>query len=333
MITNNWQIGLQTENRGVVNPTLNPQVTPVSAFLNIFFKRDLLINIRSCNSLNSEILGGNNMDQKFINFYGIVYITYNLCNGKFYIGKTILDNSNYLGSGKILNYAIKKYGKVNFKRKILCVCYSKKELNFAEEYLIKKYQACKFGYNIAKGGNGGDTWTNSSDESKKQRSEKIGIGNKGKYVSEKTGKLIRLSKIGKPSKIKGVPFTEGHCRNISIGRKGIVLPKGHCKNMGRFGENNGMFGKSLYSVWLEKFGKDEADKREENRKSKEKNKKENKTEQEKKEHGRKISIAISGENNPMFGKSFYSVWLEKFGKEIADQKYIQWKENLKKRNN
>ena len=58
MFTNNQQIGLQTESGGVVNPTLNPKVTPVSAFLNIFFDPRLLINIRSCNSLNLKIFGG-----------------------------------------------------------------------------------------------------------------------------------------------------------------------------------------------------------------------------------------------------------------------------------
>ncbi len=39
----------------------------------------------------------------------------------------------------------------------------------------------------------------------------------------------------------------------------------------------------------------------------------------------KISKSISGKNNPMFGKSVYSVWIEKYGKEIADNKLIEYK--------
>jgi len=34
-----------------------------------------------------------------------------------------------------------------------------------------------------------------------------------------------------------------------------------------------------------------------------------------------------GEGNPMFGRTPYDVWLEKYGKEVADQKQLEWKEN------
>lgn len=34
----------------------------------------------------------------------------------------------------------------------------------------------------------------------------------------------------------------------------------------------------------------------------------------------KMSIVTSGENNGMYGRSFYDVWLEKYGKDIADEK-------------
>jgi hypothetical protein len=39
----------------------------------------------------------------------------------------------------------------------------------------------------------------------------------------------------------------------------------------------------------------------------------------------KISKLSSGENNPMFGKSFYSVWVEKYGVDIADDKMKDYK--------
>jgi hypothetical protein len=40
-----------------------------------------------------------------------------------------------------------------------------------------------------------------------------------------------------------------------------------------------------------------------------------------------MSKVTSGKNNPMYGRSIYDVWLEKFGKEIADQKYKSWREH------
>lgn len=52
------------------------------------------------------------------NYY--IYITTNLLNGKKYIGKRHclceISNDNYLGSGKVLKNAIRKYGKNNFAK-------------------------------------------------------------------------------------------------------------------------------------------------------------------------------------------------------------------------
>lgn len=75
------------------------------------------------------------------NFYGFIYITTNLINGKKYIGQKKGYNDTYLGSGKILKLAIKKYGRENFKREILDYANSKEELNIKEDYYIHKYNA------------------------------------------------------------------------------------------------------------------------------------------------------------------------------------------------
>lgn len=37
---------------------------------------------------------------------------------------------------------------------------------------------------------------------------------------------------------------------------------------------------------------------------------------------------VSGKNNPMFGKSFYDCWVEKYGKETADEKLTNYKKLL-----
>ena len=91
---------------------------------------------------------------------GIIYKTTNLINGKIYIGQTIRSNySNYYGSGKLVNYAIDKYGLSAFEKEILCECFNRKELNEKEIYWIANLSACNLniGYNIADGGKGGFT--------------------------------------------------------------------------------------------------------------------------------------------------------------------------------
>jgi len=82
----------------------------------------------------------------------IIYKTTNLINSKIYIGQQSTNDINYLGSGKILKSAIKKYGEKNFKKEILEHCNSREELNEREVYWIEKLNP---EYNIHKGGYGG----------------------------------------------------------------------------------------------------------------------------------------------------------------------------------
>lgn len=89
---------------------------------------------------------------------GWIYLTTNLVNGKIYIGQHVISsdkraNATYIGSGELFKRALNKYGKENFKRKILRVCYTQKELNTWEYVYIKKYksQDKNIGYNIADG--------------------------------------------------------------------------------------------------------------------------------------------------------------------------------------
>jgi len=84
-----------------------------------------------------------------------IYKTTNLVNGKIYIGLTRKNNLEYLGSGKLILRAIKKYGKDNFKRVILEECNNLEELNMQEIFWIAYYNSIdpKIGYNILLGGN------------------------------------------------------------------------------------------------------------------------------------------------------------------------------------
>ena len=93
----------------------------------------------------------------------IIYKVTNTVNGKIYIGQH--KNSRlgrYTGSGKLLKRAIKKYGISNFSWKLLEENISSKSvLDAREKYFIGAFNATdrQIGYNIAKGGEGGDTIT------------------------------------------------------------------------------------------------------------------------------------------------------------------------------
>lgn len=95
-----------------------------------------------------------------------IFYTYkitNLVNQKYYLGKrsfkgtTAEDDFKYLGSGKLIQHAIKKYGKENFKKEILNLYLSIEELNLAEKILITEREiADKNCYNVSLGGHGGN---------------------------------------------------------------------------------------------------------------------------------------------------------------------------------
>jgi hypothetical protein len=90
--------------------------------------------------------------------YYIIYKTINKINNKYYIGKHITSNinDNYLGSGKHLGRAIKKYGKENFKKEILFVFNDKEKMNDKEKELVNERTLNdKKSYNLKIGGQGG----------------------------------------------------------------------------------------------------------------------------------------------------------------------------------
>lgn len=90
--------------------------------------------------------------------YHYTYQTTNLINGKYYIGIHSTNNldDGYLGSGILLKKAIKKYGKVNFNKTILCFFDTREELVEEEKFLItNEFVNNDQNYNLGLGGNGG----------------------------------------------------------------------------------------------------------------------------------------------------------------------------------
>lgn len=130
-----------------------------------------------------------------------IYKTTNLCNNKQYIGKHYGEiNDNYLGSGILLKKAIQKYGIDNFYKEILDFSESEEENREKEKFYINYYNAINspYFYNIADGGQGGNTIAGYTLKQKQERNKKISEGLKrhnhplhGHHHSEETKEKIR----------------------------------------------------------------------------------------------------------------------------------------------
>jgi hypothetical protein len=130
----------------------------------------------------------------------IIYKTTNLVNGKIYIGKDSKNDPTYLGSGIILKAAISKYGVDSFKKEVIEECDSKDKLDEREIFWIKEYNTTdrNVGYNVARGGTGGDTTSNHPNKDKiiEARNKKVSESLIGHYVSDEARKNQSISHTG-----------------------------------------------------------------------------------------------------------------------------------------
>ena len=112
--------------------------------------------------------------------YNFVYKTTNLINKKIYVGVHSTDNLDdwYLGSGKRLLLAIRKYGKENFKREIISFVDSRED---------------------------GNTFSVSKDDPRYLSGELVGVMKGRKYkINNKPKDIIcpHCNKKGSPSNMK-----------------------------------------------------------------------------------------------------------------------------------
>jgi len=123
----------------------------------------------------------------------IIYKITNKINGKIYVGKNITNDVSYMGSGIILERAKKKYGVNNFVKEIIEKCLSEEKLNEREKYWIEQLQSTNrnIGYNIAEGGNGGNTRKGYNDDELLEYSNNISNGLK---ISKKYKKSVENKK-------------------------------------------------------------------------------------------------------------------------------------------
>lgn len=99
-------------------------------------------------------------------FYTI-YKTTNLINGKIYIGKHKTQDldDNYLGSGKVLTYAINKHGENNFTKEYLFIFDNEEDMNNKELELVNEsFIKEDTNYNIKLGGEGGWDYINNRED-------------------------------------------------------------------------------------------------------------------------------------------------------------------------
>lgn len=186
----------------------------------------------------------------------IVYKTTNLINGKIYVGQDSKDDKNYLGSGNLIKLAIKKYGKENFKKERLAVCYNQIELNEAECFWIKELKTVEFGYNIALGGTNGTMLNRKHTDKTKELMQK---SRKNIVFSDKHRENLSLSHIGKTAskatKLKmsekqkliiRKPMSEETKEKIRNSKKGVKASKETKEKMSKshMGENNHFYGKT-----------------------------------------------------------------------------------------
>lgn len=118
----------------------------------------------------------------------VIYESINLINGKRYIGKDKHNDPKYLGSGKLLNKAIKKYGRENFIKTILEQCESEEHMSERERHWIRitNAQNSDTYYNIGEGGNGGDNITHNPKRDDFIKRMTV-INNDPKYQRTKVG--------------------------------------------------------------------------------------------------------------------------------------------------
>lgn len=164
-----------------------------------------------------------------------VYKHTNLQNGKVYIGITKQQASRRWHGGQgyckqpLFYNAILKYGWDGFSHEILSTGLSQEDAFQIEKDLIQKYNSTdrKFGYNIASGGLDETTFTPDYRKSlSKARRNRPPMSIETRLKISKSRLGIKLPPRSEDyrkrlsTSLKGRIFSEEHCRNISLSKRG-----------------------------------------------------------------------------------------------------------------
>jgi hypothetical protein len=190
-------------------------------------------------------------------FY-LVYKTTNLIDGKYYVGchqSESLDDG-YIGSGKHLKRAVKKYGKENFKREILYQASSKEEMFQLEKSIVSESLVNDpMSYNLKIGGSGGNPGIVGAFSGRKhtnETKEKIRASSLSQQLTEKTRKLLCENNWSKRDPIAH----REHMRRISkIPKTAEHNAKVAAANLGKIVINNGTIAKRVDKTQLSEYQK------------------------------------------------------------------------------
>lgn len=213
-------------------------------------------------------------------------------SGKVYIGKTInsleerkISHFEKINSNTKFARALRKYpDQEKWDWSILYKNIPENQLDIAEICTIYVYDSFYEGYNSTFGGDGGNTWNGLSFDEKQRIRNVI-----SEHSKQMTG--IKSSQFG-------TKRSQEHIQKMVIGRSKVAhpnqgkhLPEVHRKNisLANSGSGNGMFGKhhsdhtkqliseankkikdrkSVYQIWVEKYGIEMADEMEKARREK-----------------------------------------------------------------
>lgn len=171
---------------------------------------------------------------KYDRKFHFIYKTTCKISGRFYVGMHSTDNLEdcYLGSGKQLQWPIKKHGKENHTREIVEHCLDRPALVEREKCLISdELIANPDCMNMARGGEGGYVIAYTDDRRAKLSAKMKGIPQGP--MAEETKKKLSALRMGKhltdeckanmSKTLKGKVFSEETKRKISEAKKGIPL--------------------------------------------------------------------------------------------------------------
>ena len=171
--------------------------------------------------------------------YHYLYKITNMINGKIYIGihSTTDLNDRYMGSGKRLLNAFKKYGIKNFNKEILCFCNTREEICQLEKEIVnEEFIKREDVYNLNTGGQYG-------------------------LHSEETKRKISESNKGQKSWAKGKKLSKEHRERISKSRIGYKHSEATREKMreAQKGEKSHNYGKKFSEATREKMRKNHKD--------------------------------------------------------------------------
>ncbi len=187
------------------------------------------------------------MTTKF--FY--IYKTTNKINGKYYIGMhtaSSMDNE-YLGSGKILKHAIRKYGRDSFVKEILTFAINREVLIELERSIVTlellEDPQCM---NLRLGGHGGGGWTvqQQKENAKRSRVKQEVLRRDPEWVFRKSKKLTTSLKDDYASG-KRVSTIRPHVKGWKHSPENIERQKvAFEKSCHQQGDKNSAFG----TIWI-----------------------------------------------------------------------------------